>query len=64
MEYSFSDVRIAELDTMYVARSYAISNNPEDDVITFMTKWIKNNRSWLVIFYQLLSKHRNSFCVY
>ena len=43
MEYSFSDVRIAELDTMYVASSYAISNNPEDDVITFMTKWMENN---------------------
>jgi AraC family transcriptional regulator len=43
MEYSFSDVRIEELDTMYVASSYVISNDPEDEVITFMTKWMENN---------------------
>jgi AraC family transcriptional regulator len=43
MEYNFSDVRIEELDTMYVASSYVISNNPEEEVITFMTKWMENN---------------------
>lgn len=43
MEYSFSDVRIEELDTMYVASSCVISDNPEGDVITFMTKWLQDN---------------------
>lgn len=43
MEYSFSDVRIEKLDTMYVASSYVISNNPEEDVINSMAKWIENN---------------------
>ncbi|MGV8981686.1 helix-turn-helix domain-containing protein [Clostridium sp.] len=45
MEYNFSDVKIEELDTMYVASSYVISNNPEEDVIAFMTKWMKNNNN-------------------
>jgi len=43
MEYNFSDVRIAKLDTMYVATSSIISNNPEEDVISFMTKWMADN---------------------
>jgi AraC family transcriptional regulator len=43
MEYSFSDVRIEELNTMYVVSSYVISNNPEEEVIAFMTKWMENN---------------------
>jgi AraC family transcriptional regulator len=43
MEYSFSDVRIEKLHTMYVASSYVISDNPEEDVINFMTKWMENN---------------------
>lgn len=43
MEYSFSDIRIEELDTMYVASSYVISCNPEDEVITYMTQWMDDN---------------------
>lgn len=43
MEYNFSDVRIDKLDTMYVASSYVISDNPEEDVLTFMGKWMEDN---------------------
>lgn len=43
MEYNFSDVRIEKLDTMYVASSYVISDNPEAEVINFMTEWMENN---------------------
>lgn len=43
MEYSFSEVKIEELDTMYVASSYVISSDPEGEVITFMTKWMEAN---------------------
>jgi AraC family transcriptional regulator len=43
MEYDFSDVRIGKLDTMYVASFYVISNNPEDDVKSFMRGWMKSN---------------------
>lgn len=43
MEYNFSDVRIQKLDIMYVASSYVISDNPEADVINFMTKWMEDN---------------------
>ncbi|BCN31881.1 AraC family transcriptional regulator [Anaeromicropila herbilytica] len=43
MEYHFSDVRIEKLDTMYVTSSYAISDDPEADVINFMTEWMVNN---------------------
>ena len=43
MEYNFSDVRIEKLDTIYVASSYVISDNPEADVINFMTKWMEDN---------------------
>lgn len=43
MEYSFSDVAIKELKTMYVASSCVISDSPEEDVINFMMKWMKEN---------------------
>lgn len=43
MEYNFSDVKIEKLDTMYVASSYVISNNPEADVMDFMTEWMEKN---------------------
>ncbi|WP_234117699.1 helix-turn-helix domain-containing protein [Clostridium hydrogenum] len=43
MEYNFSDVRIEKLNTMYVASSYVISDNPEAEVINFMTEWMDNN---------------------
>lgn len=41
MEYNFSDVRIEKLDTMYVASSYVISDDPEAEVINFMTEWME-----------------------
>lgn len=43
MEYNFSDVKIEKLDTMYVASSYVISDNPEVDVMDFMTEWMEKN---------------------
>ncbi len=43
MEYIFSDVTIEKLDTMYVASSYVISDNPEGEVINFMIEWMKNH---------------------
>lgn len=43
MEYNFSDVRIEKMETMYVASSYVISNNPESEVINFMIEWMRNN---------------------
>lgn len=43
MKYNFSDVRIEKLDAMCVASSYVISDNPEGEVIDFMTEWMKDN---------------------
>lgn len=43
MEYTFSDVKIEKLETMYVASSRVISQNPEEEVIDFMTRWRESN---------------------
>lgn len=44
MEYTFSDVKVEKLETMYVASSRVISHNPEEEVIAFMNRWRESNR--------------------
>lgn len=39
----YSEIRTTELDTMYVASAIAISANPEEEVITFLKTWAKEN---------------------
>lgn len=43
MDSIFSDVRFENLDTMFVASAKVVSSNPEEEVITFLTEWIKEN---------------------
>ncbi|HEX2946125.1 MAG TPA: helix-turn-helix domain-containing protein [Clostridia bacterium] len=43
MDSIFSDVRFENLDTMFVASAKVISANPEEEVVAFLNKWIKEN---------------------
>lgn len=43
IEYDFSEVRIGKLSTMYVASSYVISSDPEEEVKAYMRKWMEKN---------------------
>lgn len=43
MDNIYSDVRFESLDTMFVASAKVVSSNPEEEVIAFLTNWIKEN---------------------
>lgn len=43
MDNIYSDVRFVDLPAMLVASSIVVSGNPEDEVISFMTKWSEKN---------------------
>ncbi len=43
MDNIFSDVRFENLDTMFVASAKVVSANPEEDVISFLNEWSKEN---------------------
>lgn len=43
MDNIFNDVRFESLGTMFVASAKVVSSNPEEEVIAFLTEWIKEN---------------------
>jgi len=43
MDSIFSDVRFESLDTTFVASAKVVSSNPEEEVITFLIEWSKEN---------------------